>query len=97
MKRSEFDGFGSFLFALVVGIFGAVLAMHWSVCEQDDRMCAFTGRDGGQTARSAASDQGDDANTSQAPRAYGARMGRKSQLEEIPGGRMVRPSIEEKP
>jgi hypothetical protein len=43
VTRAAIEGIGSFLFALIVGIFGAILVMHWSVCEQDDRVCAFTG------------------------------------------------------
>jgi hypothetical protein len=43
MIMKNFEGFGAFLFAIVVGIFGAILLMHIAVCEQDDRMCAFTG------------------------------------------------------
>lgn len=31
------------LLAFVVGIFGAVLLAHWSACEQDNAVCAFTG------------------------------------------------------
>lgn len=46
MKRSNFDGFWSVLLTFVLGIFGAVLLMHWSVCEQDDRVCAITGSAG---------------------------------------------------
>ena len=43
MKRSEFEGFGSTLLAFVIGLLGAVLLMHWSACEEDSRVCAFTG------------------------------------------------------
>jgi hypothetical protein len=43
MKRSDFDGFGSTLLAFVIGLLGAVLVAHWSACEQDDKVCAFTG------------------------------------------------------
>lgn len=39
----NFDGFASTFLAFVIGLLGAVLLMHLSVCEQDDRMCAFTG------------------------------------------------------
>ena len=31
------------IFAVVLGIVAAVLLCNWSVCEQDDRYCAFTG------------------------------------------------------
>jgi hypothetical protein len=41
MKR--FDGLASTLLAFAIGIFGAMALMHFAVCEQDDRQCAFTG------------------------------------------------------
>ena len=31
------------LLVVLIGVSGAFLLAHWSVCEQDDRMCAFTG------------------------------------------------------
>lgn len=31
------------LFAIALGLISAVLLCNWSVCEQDDRYCAFTG------------------------------------------------------
>lgn len=33
----------TFLFSFVLGILGALLLCNWSVCEQDDSLCAFTG------------------------------------------------------
>ena len=32
--------------AVLIGLAGAVLLMNWSVCEQDDQLCAFTGAPG---------------------------------------------------
>lgn len=31
------------LLAVALGVAGAILLCNWSVCEQDDRYCAFTG------------------------------------------------------
>jgi hypothetical protein len=41
MKR--FEGFGSTFLAFLIGLLGAVAVAHWSACEQDDTVCAFTG------------------------------------------------------
>lgn len=34
-----------YLLAVLVGVFGALALAHWSACEQDDAVCAFTGSD----------------------------------------------------
>jgi hypothetical protein len=39
----NFEGFASTFLAFVIGLLGAVLLSSWTVCEQDDRYCAFTG------------------------------------------------------
>lgn len=31
------------LFVVLIGVAGAFCLAHWSVCEQNDRMCMFTG------------------------------------------------------
>ena len=36
-------GIRSVLLAVVIGLAGALVLGNWSVCEQDSRLCAFTG------------------------------------------------------
>lgn len=31
------------ILAVAIGLFGALVLAHWSACEQDDTVCAFTG------------------------------------------------------
>lgn len=33
----------TFLFAVILGAVAGLLLCNWSVCEQDDSLCAFTG------------------------------------------------------
>lgn len=40
----NFEGFASTFLAFVIGLLGAVVLCSWSVCEQDDSYCAFTGK-----------------------------------------------------
>lgn len=39
-KRDQLLGV---LLTVLLGIFGALALAHWSACEQDDAVCAFTG------------------------------------------------------
>lgn len=45
MKRppSEAERVAGAVLALVIGLAGAFALMHYAACEQDDRVCAFTG------------------------------------------------------
>lgn len=39
------SGLANVLLATAIGLIGAVLLGNWSVCEQDDRHCMFTGEE----------------------------------------------------
>ena len=75
------NGIRAYLLSLAIGLVGALLLAHWSACEQDDAVCAFTGRDTEATARPDVAGAVVEGNTATAPRAKGARMGRTGTVD----------------
>lgn len=43
MRDNKGNGIAAYLLAVALGLAGALAIAHWSACEQDDRVCAFTG------------------------------------------------------
>lgn len=70
------ESISSVLLATAIGLGLALFVSHWAACEQDDAVCAFTGRDTEATARPDAAGAVVEGNDESAPRAKGARMGR---------------------